>query len=433
MIRDLLIVSGGTITGTISVPGDKSISHRAALFAALANGPGDITGFLESADTDALLAALAALGIRIERTPETVRIHGRGAARWDDPEGDLDLGNSGTALRLLAGVLAGRGVRATLTGDASLRTRPMQRIVEPLQRMGAVISAREGTPPVVLGGGALRGVTHPVPATSAQVVSCLLLAGLHADGETWVARAPGVRDHTERMLAHFDIPLQRDNGRLGVTGCEWDAVAARPIAVPRDPSAAAFFAVAAALVPGAEVTLPGLCANPTRTGFAAVLGRMGAEVGWAGIDDAGAEPVGTLHVHGRALQGVRISAAEVPTLIDELPALMVAAAYAKGRTVVAGAAELRHKESDRIATMAAMLSALGVEVRETPDGVEIEGGRLRGGTVDARHDHRVAMAAAVAALGADGPVTIRNCAEIATSFPGFAATARAAGMEVAEG
>lgn len=429
-MSDTLVVSGGAITGTVRVPGDKSISHRAALLAALAQGPGDITGFLESADTDALLGALAALGIRVERTPETVRIHGRGAARWDDPERDLDLGNSGTALRLLAGVLAGRGVHAVLTGDASLRTRPMQRIVEPLRRMGAEISAREGVPPVVLGGGALRGATHPVPAASAQVVSCLLFAGLHAEGETWVARAPGVRDHTERMLGHYGVPVHRKRGRLGVAGCDWGAVAARPVAVPGDPSAAAFFAVAAALMPGAEVALPGICANPTRTGFASVLGRMGAEIAWAGIDESGAEPVGTLHIRGRALHGVRIDAAEIPTLIDELPALMVAAAYASGRTVVAGAAELRHKESDRIATMAALLAALGSEVRETPDGVEIEGGRLRGGTVDAHHDHRVAMAAAVAALGADGPVTIRNCAEIATSFPGFAAAARAAGLEV---
>lgn len=425
-----LIVSGGAVAGTIHVPGDKSISHRAALLAALADGAGEITGFLDAADTNALLGALEALGIRIERSPTALRIHGRGAAPWQSPAHDLDLGNSGTALRLLAGVLAGRGVRAVLTGDASLRRRPMARIVEPLLHMGARISAREGVPPVVLSGGALHGATHALPVASAQVLSCLLFAGLHADGETWVRCPSGARDHTERLLAHYGVPLTRAQGRVGVVRCNWDTVGARAVRVPADPSSAAFFAAAAALVPGAEVTLPGLCANPTRTAFVAVLARSGADVAWLGTDGTSHEPVATLHVRGGGLRGFQVAPAEVPGLIDELPVLMAVAALATGRTVISGAGELRHKESDRLAAMAAALSALGAEVRPTGDGVEIEGGRLHGGTVDAHHDHRVAMAMAVAAVRADGPVRIRNAAEVATSYPGFVEAARRAGMEV---
>lgn len=426
---------GGTVGGTVAVPGDKSISHRAALFAALANGTGEITNFLDAADTRALLTALKALGVGVTTlTPVHIQVTGLGAAGWRDPSRPLDLGNSGTALRLLAGVLAGRGVRAVLTGDASLRRRPMARIVEPLARMGARITARDGCAPLSLAGGALTGVEHALPVASAQVVSCLLLAGLHADGETWVRAPSGWRDHTERMLAHYGVPVLRKRGAIGVTRCDFDALAPRTVDVPADPSSAAFFACAAALVPGAEVRLPGLCANSTRIGFVAILERMGVECAWEAERTAAGEPVADLVVRGPArLRATRVEAAEIPGAMDEIPVLLVVAAFAEGETRVSGAGELRHKESDRIRTVAGALAKLGADVHELPDGVVIRGGRLRGGTVDAHHDHRVAMAFAVASLRASGPVKVLNAAGIATSFPGFVPTARAAGLEIVAG
>ena len=424
----MLIVNGGQLSGTVTIPGDKSISHRAAILAALANGIGEIHGFLEAADTQALLGALEALGVTIERTaPGELRIHGRANAPFNDPDGPLDLGNSGTALRLLSGVLAGRGTRAVLTGDASLRRRPMARIVEPLRRMGARIDAGpDDTAPLTLQGGGLHGIDHEAPVASAQVASCVLLAGLHADGATQVRLPAPARDHTERLLAAYGI-----ESRDGVRRCDWSRVDARRVTVPGDPSAAAFVAAGAALVPGSEILIRGLCANPLRTGFADVLARMGAEVAWTGLRERDGEPVGDLAVRGRALQGVAIRADEVPGLIDELPVLLAVAAFANGATTVDGAAELRYKESDRLATMAAALEAFGARVVQRPDGLTVEGGRPAGGEVDAHDDHRVAMAFAVAGLRA--PVRVRRWQAIATSWPGFVADLRAAGLAMKEG
>ena len=423
----MLTVTGGQLSGTVPVPGDKSISHRAVLLAALASGVGEVHGFLDAADTNALLGALGALGVTVERpSPTTVRIHGRGNAPFDRPDSPLDLGNSGTGLRLLAGVLAGRGTRATLTGDASLRARPMLRIVEPLRRMGARVAAHGGNAPLTLDGGALTGAEHRVDIASAQVASCLLFAGLHAEGRTRVMLPAPARDHTERLLAAYGIPT-----RGGVRRCDWDRVPARTVVVPGDPSSAAFVAAGAALVPGSEVRVPALGANPLRTGFVRVLARMGAEVEWGGVVERDGEPVADLVVRGRALRGTRIQAAEVPGLIDELPVLLALAAFADGTTTVDGAGELRYKESDRLAAMGAGLTAIGGRVTMHADGLTIEGGRPSGGAVDAHDDHRIAMAFAVAGLRA--PVTIRSHAGIDTSWPGFVETLRAAGLEVTAG
>ncbi|MEX0899924.1 MAG: 3-phosphoshikimate 1-carboxyvinyltransferase [Gammaproteobacteria bacterium] len=424
----MLIVDGGQLSGTVAVPGDKSISHRAAILAALANGIGDVSGFLEAADTHALLGALEALGVTIERVaPGELRIHGRANAPFDDPAAPLDLGNSGTALRLIAGVLAGRGTRAVLTGDESLRRRPMARILAPLRQMGARIDAASGdTAPLTLHGGALTAIEHAPPAASAQVASCVLLAGLHADGRTQVRLPAPARDHTERMLAAYGIDT-----RDGVTRCDWSRVPARQVTVPGDPSSAAFVAAGAALVPGSEVHLEGLCANPLRTRFADVLERMGAEVTWTRVRTQDGEPIGDLCVRGAALRGVAIGPDEVPGLIDELPVLLAVAAFAHGPTTVDGAAELRYKESDRLATMGAGLEAMGVRVALRPGGLTLQGGRPTGGEIDAAGDHRVAMAFAIAGLRA--PVRIRRWQAIATSWPAFVADLDAAGLAIKEG
>ncbi len=424
----MLIVNGGQLSGTVQVPGDKSISHRAAILASLANGVGEIENFLEAADTHALLSALEALGVIIERVgPGQLRIHGRANAPFDDPHEPLDLGNSGTAVRLLAGVLAGRGTRATLSGDASLRGRPMRRIVEPLRQMGAHIDASaDGTAPITLLGGALTGIDHAPQAASAQVASCVLLAGLHADGTTRVRLPAPARDHTERLLSAYGIETHD-----GVRRCDWSQINARNLTIPGDPSSAAFVAAGAALIPGSEVQLNGICANPLRAGFADVLARMGAEVAWTGIHERDGEPVGDLHIRGGALRGTSIDADEIPGLIDELPVLLMLAAFAGGTTTVDGAAELRYKESDRLASMAAGLDALGVRVSLRPDGLTVKGGQPAGGEVDAHDDHRIAMAFAIAGLRA--PVRIRRWHAIATSWPTFVDQLRAAGLDIREG
>jgi 3-phosphoshikimate 1-carboxyvinyltransferase len=425
-----LRVTGGTVAGRVAVPGDKSISHRAALIGALASGTTTITGFLHSADCRATLAALRALGVAIEAdTDNVIRIQGRGGAPFQAPAKPLDLGNSGTSIRLLAGLLAGQGIPAVLTGDDSLRARPMGRVTEPLRAMGSRIDDKDWHAPLRLNGGALHGIRYRLPVASAQVKSALLLAGLHADGETWVESAP-TRDHTERMLEDFGVRLLRDDAGIGVTRCDWSTIAGRPIRVPGDASSAAFFAVGAALVPGATVVLEGIGMNPGRTGFLEILRRMGATVVSGTETQSGGEPSADVTVTGGPLHGVSIAAPEIPGLIDEIPALLVAAACAEGETVLDGAGELRHKESDRLAAMAEGLRALGGMVDERPEGLQITGGPLKSGTVNARGDHRVAMAFVIAGTRADGPVRIQDCSTIDTSFPGFVACAQAAGIEL---
>ncbi|RYD16704.1 MAG: 3-phosphoshikimate 1-carboxyvinyltransferase [Lysobacteraceae bacterium] len=419
----------GPLRGEIEVPGDKSISHRAVMLAALADGVSEIDGFLEGEDTRATAAIFRALGVRIEAPSPARRIvHGVGIGGLAPASDDLDCGNSGTAMRLLAGLLAGQAFDSRLVGDASLSRRPMRRVVDPLRAMGARIAdAGDGCPPLSITGQArLRGLAHAPEVASAQVKSALLLAGLYAKGETRVAERHPTRDYTERMLAAFGWPIRYRPGVAELSGGH--RLRATGMHVPGDFSSAAFFLVAASVVPGSRLLLRGVGLNPRRTGLLEVLRAMGADIREHAAREQGGERVADLEVRHAPLQGIDVPPALVPDMIDEFPALFVAAAAASGRTRVSGAAELRVKESDRIAVMASGLRALGIDVVETPDGALIEGGRCAGGEVDSAGDHRIAMAFTVAGLVASGALRIRDCANVATSFPGFAELARRAGF-----
>jgi 3-phosphoshikimate 1-carboxyvinyltransferase len=421
---------GGRFAGTLRVPGDKSISHRAIMLGAIAEGHTRVSGFLEGEDTLATLSAFRAMGVLIERSADRLSIDGVGLHGLRPPVAPLDLGNSGTSMRLLAGLLAGQRFDTTLTGDASLSRRPMRRVTEPLARMGALIDTTPaGTAPLhIHGGRTLTGIDYASPVASAQVKSCLLLAGLYASGATRISEPMLSRDHTERMLEAFGCPVYVEGnavtlqagGRLG--GCDID--------VPADISSAAFFMVGAAICPGSDVTLAHVGINPTRTGILSILRAMGADITLLNERRQGGEPVADIRVRYAPLRGVAIAPEVVPAAIDEFPAIFIAAACAEGRTTLSGAEELRVKESDRIATMAENLRALGIEAAPTPDGIVITGGRIGKGTVDARDDHRIAMAFAVAGSRACGPVRILHCANVATSFPGFVELSRSAGLAV---
>ncbi len=425
----LQVAPGVPLSGTLRLPGDKSITHRALILAALARADSVVRGTLDAADTRATAAALVQLGARIDWRPDnTVHVTGTGG-RFVSPGATLDLGNSGTGLRLLAGALAGYGVGATLTGDASLQRRPMRRIIEPLVAMGAHIESREGRAPLVLRPGAsLRALHYRLPMGSAQVKSAVLLAGLKADGNTSVEDPYGTRDHTERMLPLFGAEVERADTvvtvRPGVlTGAE--------VEVPGDISSAAFLIAAALLSPGSDLVLERVGTNPTRTGLIDVLRRMGADIELRNERLAGGEPVADLRVKHGPLAGTRVAAREIPGMIDELPMLMVLAAAASGATVIEGAEELRHKESDRIATMQAGLARLGVELRDESGTLHLDGGGLKsGGDADGAGDHRVAMALGVAGLAAPEPVRVSGAEWIATSFPDFPRLLQAAGAEV---
>lgn len=420
---------GGPLRGTLGVPGDKSITHRALICAALAAGESAIGGALDAADTRATAAALAALGADIAWDATRVRVRGTGG-RLRAPAAALDLGNSGTGLRLLAGALAGRGVAATLTGDASLRRRPMERIVQPLAAMGAAITSAGGRAPLTLGAGArLRGIRYRLPVASAQVKSAVLLAGLAAEGATTVEDPYATRDHTERLLPEFGARVTRAAGAVTL---EPGGLGAAAVAVPGDFSSAAFLIAAALLAPGSDLTVTGVGVNDTRTGLLRVLARMGARIDVAARPAAGAEPVADLRVRAGPLAATTVAAAEVPALIDELPVLMALAAVAEGATVIEGAGELRHKESDRIEAMRAGLAALGAPLEVAGERVTVGGGGLRrGGEVASGGDHRIAMALAVAALAAPAPVEVRDAAWTDTSFPGFAEALAGAGAALA--
>ena len=426
--RGWLAAHGGALRGALDVPGDKSVSHRALMLGAIAEGTTRIDGFLEGEDTRATAAILGRLGVRIEAPADGVRlVHGVGLHGLQAPEGPLDCGNAGTGMRLLAGLLSGQRFDSVLVGDASLGARPMRRVIEPLAAMGAVIGSDDGRAPLrIRGGQALRGIDYRLPVASAQVKSALLLAGLYARGETHVREPYPTRDYTERMLAAFGAACAFVPGEAAVVG--GIPLQARDVAVPADFSSAAFFVVAAGIVPGSELLLRRVGMNPRRTGLLHVLRAMGADIAQENAGEQGGEPVADLRVRHAPLHGIEVPVQHVPDMIDEFPALFVAAACASGATVVRGAAELRVKESDRIAAMAQGLRALGIAVEETPDGATIHGGRLRGGTVHAHGDHRIAMAFAVAAQCAEGEVRIDDVANVATSFPGFDALARAAGM-----
>ncbi len=418
LVRPLIVAPGRPLRGVLRVPGDKSISHRAAILGAIAHGTTRIWGFLRAEDCLSTLRCLRALGVAIDDRGSELEIRG-GAFR--EPEEILDVGNSGTTLRLLAGVLAGQRFHSVLTGDASIRRRPMDRVAEPLRRMGAGISGRQGgrLAPLAIRGGELRGITYATPVASAQVKSALLLAGLFADGDTVVQEPRQSRDHTERMLGAFDAEVVRGGLTVRLRGPQ--ALSGTEVRVPGDLSSAAFFLVAAALVPGSELAVAGVGLNPTRTGVLDVLRMMGAAVEIRDLKEESGEPVGTVMVRGGVLHGTVIGGDLIPRAIDELPVLAVAASLAEGETVIRDAAELRVKESDRIEALARELGRLGARVEAQPDGLTILGTRrLRGGRVASAGDHRIAMALAVAGLCADGAVTVDDPACIETSFPGFA-------------
>lgn len=427
-----LVQPGGRISGTLTVPGDKSISHRSLMLGAIADGDTHISGFLAGEDCLSTARALGQLGVRIERPhPTEVLVHGVGAGGLKGSAAALDLGNAGTAIRLFTGLLAAQRFSSTLVGDASLMRRPMQRVVVPLAMMGAQIRTHDGRPPIEIRGTQhLRAIHYSLPVASAQVKSAVLLAGLYAAGRTHLTEPAPSRDHTERMLAAFGVQLGHEGRSIALEGGQ--RLKGTSIAVPADFSSAAFFIVAACLAGSPSLTLTNVGVNPTRVGLIDLLRRMGADIRVherSAGDARGGEPVADIEVRRSQLHGITVPEADVPLSIDEFPVFFVAAACATGETLVRGALELRVKESDRLAAMAAGLGTLGVEHQLLPDGLWIRGAEgLAGGTIDSRGDHRIAMAFAVAALRASAPIEILDVANVATSFPGFADTARAAGL-----
>ncbi|MGH8503059.1 MAG: 3-phosphoshikimate 1-carboxyvinyltransferase [Gammaproteobacteria bacterium] len=423
---------GGSLTGKLQVPGDKSISHRALMLGAVAEGTTRVTGFLHAQDCLATARAFRAMGVPIDFSADgVVTIEGVGLHGLKAPPAALDMGNSGTSMRLLAGLLCGQAFNTRLTGDASLTRRPMRRIAEPLAHMGAVIhTSPQGTAPLVIHGGRkLRGVEYHMPVASAQVKSCLLLAGLYAHGETVVTEPAVTRDHTERMLRAFGYPLRAEGGKVSVQG--GGRLAAADIAVPADISSAAFFMVGASIAPGSDVLLEQVGVNPTRRGVVEILRLMCADIELLNERTAGGEPVADLRVRHAPLRGVEIPPELVPLAIDEFPAILIAAACAKGDTVLTGAEELRVKESDRIQVMAEGLRACGIDAEPATGGMRVRGGRLLGGVVRSHGDHRIAMAFAMAGLAAGGEIVISDCDNVASSFPGFSELAGRAGLDIA--
>jgi 3-phosphoshikimate 1-carboxyvinyltransferase len=416
--------------GSIRVPGDKSISHRSLMLGAIATGTSQITGFLPGEDCLATLAAIRSMGIEVQQhDATTIDVAGQGMHGLTAPSQALDMGNSGTAMRLFMGLLAGQPFAAELTGDASLSRRPMERVAEPLRRMGAEIRTRGGVPPVRISGGrALQGIQFEMPIASAQVKSAVLLAGLYARGETSVTEPAVTRDHTERMLTQLGCRVRRAGSTVTVTG--GSSLTGTRIDVPGDLSSAAFMVLAGCLAAAGELVVERVGLNPSRTGILRILELMGADLRVEAAPDTGGEPVGRLIVRPSQLRGIEVPPELVPLAIDEFPLIFVAAALADGETIVRGAAELRHKESDRISVVATGLRGLGINVDEYPDGACIRGGRLQGGTIDSGGDHRVAMAFAVGASRAVAPVTILDTANVATSYPGFVAQAAAIGLDI---
>lgn len=422
---------GGSMSGTLRVPGDKSISHRSIMLGSLANGVTEVEGFLEGEDSLATLQAFRDMGVVIEGPTEgRVKIFGVGLHGLKASPGPLYLGNSGTSMRLLSGILSGQAFDSVLTGDESLSRRPMGRVAKPLQQMGAKIETEaSGTPPVrIHGNQTLRGLSYEMPMASAQVKSCVLLAGLYAEGETTVSEPAPTRDHTERMLRGFgyDVITEGNTARL----CGGGQLNATNIDVPADISSAAFFMVAASICPGADITLQHVGINPTRVGIINILRAMGGNVELSNEREVGGEPVADIRVRYAQLKGINIPEDQVPLAIDEFPSLFIAAACAEGQTVLTGAEELRVKESDRIQVMADGLIVLGVDAKPTPDGIVIQGGQMGGGTINSHGDHRIAMSFTIASLRAQGDIEITDCANVATSFPNFVELATGAGIKL---
>lgn len=428
-MASLTITPGKPLRGTITVPGDKSITHRAIILTALAEGVGRISRYCRGEDCLNTMSALQALGVTIEETVDELRVHGKGLWGLAEPGGIVDCGNSGTGIRLLTGLLAGQDFFTVLTGDASIRRRPMGRIVKPLREMGATITGRKGgeLAPLAVNGTRLRGITYASPVASAQIKSSILLAALFAEGTTRLSEPRLSRDHTERLFQFYGLPLKREGTTLVMEGrpsVGWSAVP--ELMIPGDLSAAAFFIVGATIVPGSEVTITGVGVNPTRTGLLEVMNRMGADIQLLNRRDVAGEPVADIRIKSASLKGIRIGPELIPQTIDEFPVLCVAAAVAEGETIITGAEELRVKESDRIATMATELRAMGAKMAEEPDGMVIHGlgrpkenGRLNATEGQSHGDHRVAMSLAIGGLTASTNTVINETDCIETSFPDF--------------
>jgi 3-phosphoshikimate 1-carboxyvinyltransferase len=435
-MRDFQAQPATRVSGTMRVPGDKSISHRALMLSGLADGTSEVTGFLASEDCLATLHAMRALGVRIEQpSPTHVIIHGVGLHGLKGAAHALDMGNAGTAMRLFTGLLAAQSFPSQLIGDSSLMKRPMERVAKPLRDMGADVRTHNGTPPVeITGGRRLRGVEYTMPVASAQVKSAILLAGLYADGPTTVISPAISRDHSERMLLSGGVRLV--TAGLRVTLHPPQRLTAQRLNVPGDFSSAAFFIAAGLLGAGTDgLVIENVGLNPTRTGLLDILRSMGADIEVLRPRDSGAELVADLRVRASALKGIEVPKSLVPLAIDEFPVLFIAAACAEGETVITGAEELRVKESDRIAAMAAGLAVLGVQHQVLPDGLRIQGRAGRsfdGGEIHSHGDHRVAMAFGVASLRAQRPLLIRDVANVATSFPGFVNLSRSVGLDITE-
>lgn len=430
-----IVKAGGSLQGTARVAGDKSISHRSIMLGALAKGTTRVTGFLEGEDSLNTLKAFKAMGVMIEGPEQgKVTIEGVGLRGLKAPNAPLDMGNSGTAMRLMSGILAGQAFDSTLIGDASLSKRPMKRVTNPLALMGARVDSQgeKGVPPLVIHGGSpLKGIHYDLPMASAQVKSCVLLAGLYAEGETCVTEPAPTRDHTERMLRGFGYDVKTEGNRMSLIG--GGELTATDIDVPADISSAAFFMVAATIAPNSDVVLQHVGINPTRTGVIDILRLMGADITLSNEKEVGGEPVADIRVRSAQLKGINIPESLVPLAIDEFPVLFVAAACASGTTVLTGAEELRVKESDRIAVMATALQQMGISATPTEDGCIIEGGHLTEpeSAIQSHGDHRIAMASAVAALRVNsGEVVIDDCANVNTSFPGFVSLAAGLGLAI---
>jgi len=425
-----IVSPGGSLQGSIRVPGDKSVSHRAVMLGAIANGRTSITGFLQGEDTLATMAAFRAMGVEIDQQGQNVIINGVGLYGLKPSALSLDLGNSGTSARLLSGLLAGQKFDSEIIGDASLMKRPMRRVTDPLQKMNADIQCSEqGTLPIrIRGGQTLKGIDYTLPVVSAQLKSCLLLAGLYAEGKTCVHETVATRDHTERMLQYFGCVIEKKNNTVCITS--GNELKATDIIIPADISSAAFFIVGASIAEGSDITLENVGVNPTRDGVIRILQLMGADLTLTNQRIVSGEPVADVRVRASQLRGIEIPIELVPNAIDEFPAIMIAAACATGKTVLWGAAELRVKESDRIAAIAEGLQAIGITVVIHEDGMEVTGGKIRGGIVNSHTDHRIAMAFSMAALRAEQPIKVLDCANVNTSFTGYIELAHTAGLQI---
>lgn len=423
---------GGSITGRLRVPGDKSMSHRTIMLGSIAEGVTEATGFLEGQDALCTVNAFRAMGVTIDGPSNgQIRIQGVGLDGLKAPEQALDMGNSGTSIRLISGLLAAQPFDATMTGDASLTKRPMGRVITPLQQMGAVIDSDNERPPLtVRGGQSLKGIHYVMPMASAQVKSCVLLAGLYAEGRTSVIEPAPTRDHTERMLRGFGYTVDSENEVISLSG--GGKLVGAQLDIPADISSAAFFLVAASISEGSDLTLEHVGINPTRAGVITILTLMGADIEVMNERTVGGEPVADLRVRSADLKGIEIPEELVPLAIDEFPALLIAAACADGETVLSGAEELRVKESDRIASMAEGLTRLGIANEVMPDGIRVQGGQMTGGEIDTYHDHRIAMSFSIAALRANGDIIVNDCDHVATSFPNFASLSEGVGLRITE-